>query len=81
MVRIPNVDGNGEAVLGWIAHSSYLGAIPREQRVRGIRARAGNIQIGGDAVFRRPLYRGTPQPVVCGGIARPGLTNHSQRQA
>ena len=50
-VRIPGVDGNGEAVLGWIAHSSYLGTIPKEQRVRGIRARVGNIQIGGEAVF------------------------------
>ena len=51
VVRMPSVDGNGEAVLGWIAHSSYLGAIPKEQRVRGIRARVGNIQIGGEAVF------------------------------
>ena len=51
VVRIPSVDGNGEAVVGWIAHSSYLGAIPSEQRVRGIRARVGNIQIGDDAVF------------------------------
>ena len=52
VIRIPSVDGNGEAVVGWIAHSSYLGAIPGEQRVRGIRARVGNIQIGDDAVFR-----------------------------
>ena len=51
MVRIPSVDHNGEAAVGWIAHSSYLGAIPKEQRVRGIRARVGNIQIGGEAVF------------------------------
>ena len=51
VVRLPSVDGNGDAVLGWVAHSSYLGAIPREQRVRGIRARVGNIQIGDEAVF------------------------------
>ena len=50
-VRISSVDGRGEAAVGWIAHSSYLGAIPKEQRVRGIRARVGNIQIGGEAVF------------------------------
>ena len=50
-VRLPSVDGNGDAVLGWVAHSPYLGAIPREQRVRGIRARVGNIQIGDEAVF------------------------------
>ena len=51
VVRIPSVDDTGEAAVGWVAHSSYLGAIPKEQRVRGIRARVGNIQIGGEAVF------------------------------
>ena len=51
VVRLPSVDGSCDAVLGWIAHSSYLGAVPREQRVRGIRARVGNIQIGDEAVF------------------------------
>lgn len=50
-VRIPSVDGNGEAALGWVAHSSYLGALPKKLRVRGIRARMGNIQIGGENVF------------------------------
>ncbi|MCY4617143.1 MAG: ATP-binding protein [Chloroflexi bacterium] len=50
-VRIPSVDDTGEAAIGWIAHSSYLGAIPRHGRLRGIRARVGNIQIGGEAVF------------------------------
>ena len=51
VVRMPSIDGSGEAVIGWVAHSPYLGAIPRDQRVRGIRARVGNIQIGGEAVF------------------------------
>ncbi len=51
VVHIPSIEGNGEAALGWIAHSPYLGAIPREQRLRGIRARVGNIQIGGETVF------------------------------
>lgn len=50
-VRVQNIDGNGEAAVGWIAHSSYLGAIPKNQRVRGIRARVGNIQVGSEAVF------------------------------
>ncbi len=50
-VRIPSADGNGYAAVGWVAHSSYLGAIPKQQRIRGIRARLGNIQIGGEAVF------------------------------
>ena len=51
VVRIPSVDGDDEAAVGWIAHTSYLGAIPKQQRVRGIRARVGNIQIGGEGVF------------------------------
>ena len=51
VVRIPSVDGLGNAVTGWVAHSPYLGAVPKEQRVRGIKARVGNIQIGGEAVF------------------------------
>ena len=50
-IRIPSADGNGYAAVGWVAHSPYLGAIPKEQRIRGIRARLGNIQIGGEAVF------------------------------
>ncbi len=51
VVRIPRVDEAGDAAVGWVAHSSYLGAIPKEQRVRGIRARVGNIQVGGEAAF------------------------------
>ena len=50
-VRIPSVDDTGDAAIGWVAHSSYLSAIPKNQRVRGIRARVGNIQIGSEAVF------------------------------
>ena len=51
MVRVPSVDGHGEAAIGWIAHSSYLGAIPKHQRIRGVRARVGNVQIGDETVF------------------------------
>ena len=50
-VRVPSIDGRGDAVVGWIAHSSYLGAIPRGNRIRGIRARQGNIQVGDERVF------------------------------
>ena len=50
-VRIPSMDGRGEAAVGWIAHSSYLGAIPKPSGVRGMRARVGNIQIGDERVF------------------------------
>ena len=52
----PAVDGDKDAAIGWIAHSSYLGAIPKELGVRGLRLREGNIQIGGDDVLD-PLFR------------------------
>ena len=47
-VRIPAADNDTEAAIGWVAHSSYLGAIPKDLGVRGIRIREGNIQIGGE---------------------------------
>lgn len=49
--RIPTAEGNGVAAVGWIAHSSYLGAIPKDIGIRGIRARCGNIQVGDETVF------------------------------
>ena len=50
-VRVPSLDGRGDAAIGWIAHSSYLGAIPKATRIRGVRARVGNIQVGNERVF------------------------------
>ena len=50
-VHVPSVDGRGEAAIGWIAHSSYFGAIPKGNRIRGMRARVGNIQVGDEKVF------------------------------
>ena len=50
-ILIPSVDRTRDAAVGWIAHSSYLGAIPKKLQIRGIRARVGNIQIGDEAVF------------------------------
>ena len=50
-INIPAADGNGRAAVGWVAHSTYRGVIPKEARVRGIRVRAGNIQIGDEAIF------------------------------
>ena len=50
-IHIPSVDRIRDAAVGWIAHSSYLGAIPKEIHIRGIRARVGNIQIGDETVF------------------------------
>ena len=49
-IHLSSLDGKVSAV-GWIAHSSYLGMIPRDAGIRGIRARNGNIQIGEETVF------------------------------
>ena len=50
-VHIPSVDRIRDAAVGWIAHSSYLGAIPKGPHIRGIRTRVGNIQIGDETIF------------------------------
>jgi len=50
-VRVPSIDSQQDAAIGWIGHSSYLGAIPKANRIRGIRARLGNIQVGDERVF------------------------------
>ena len=50
-IHIPSVNGNSRAAVGWVAHSSYLGAIPKKTGLRGVRVRAGNIQIGDESVF------------------------------
>lgn len=50
-VRIPSLNGNNAAAVGWVLHSSYLGAIPKRLGIRGIRARMGNIQIGDETTF------------------------------
>ena len=52
-IRIPALDSERSAAVGWIAHTPYLGAIPKVAGVRGIRARYGNIQIGDESVFDR----------------------------
>ena len=49
--QIPDVEGHRVSAIGWLAHSGYLGAIPKALRLRGIRARCGDIQVGGDTVF------------------------------
>ena len=50
-IKIPALGGRGHAAAGWLAHSSYLGAFRKALGVRCLRARAGNIQIGNEAVF------------------------------
>ena len=50
-VKIPALGDKEYVAIGWIAHTSYRGAIPKEPGVRCLRARMGNIQIGGESVF------------------------------
>lgn len=49
-VRIDDPD-LGTVAVGWILHHNYLGAIAAEREVRGLRARIGDIQVGGPDVF------------------------------
>ena len=55
-VRVPALDEERAAAVGWIAHSPYFGAIPKGAGIRGIRARYGDIQVGDEGVFD-PLFR------------------------
>ncbi|MCY4260951.1 MAG: ATP-binding protein [Rhodobacteraceae bacterium] len=41
----------GMAAIGWRIHHDYLGAIPPHSCLRGLRARIGNIQVGGERLF------------------------------
>lgn len=48
---IPRLDEDHPAAVVWLAHTSYAGSIPQRLGIRGLRARAGNIQIGTDNIF------------------------------
>ena len=53
-IKIPalsGLKGTNHTAVGWLAHSSYLGALPKTPSVRGVRVRAGNIQVGHETVF------------------------------
>ena len=50
-IKIPAPDNEEYAAVGWIAHSSYLGALRKSFGIRGLRARVGNIQVGDDKTF------------------------------
>ncbi len=60
LLTIPSLEGGSPAAKGWILHHDYLGAIPRELGVRGLRLRRGNIQVGDDAtlndLFSEPRF-------------------------
>lgn len=50
-IRIAGIGAQECAAIGWIAHTAYRGAIAKSCGVRGIRARVGNMQVGGEDVF------------------------------
>ncbi len=58
-IEIPGISGD-VAACGWIAEHSYHGAIPKRELIKGIRLRAGNIQVGSDGivseVFKEPRF-------------------------
>ncbi len=53
---IPQVDQGHPAAVLWLAHTPYAGSISRRLSIRGLRARAGNIQIGSDGVFEHLFH-------------------------
>lgn len=50
IVRVPGIDGD-TAAIGWILHHDYEGAVPTGTLVKGLRLRAGNIQVGDHALL------------------------------
>lgn len=50
-IEIPALGGEKFAAVGWVAHTSYAGALPVHARIRGLRARVGNIQVGDETAF------------------------------
>lgn len=49
-IEAPSVDG-GLGAVGWVAHHDYEGAINPATRVRGLRVRVGDVQIGESGVL------------------------------
>ena len=45
VIEIPSVDGEIAAV-GWVLHHEYEGAVPTATLVKGLRLRAGDLQVG-----------------------------------
>lgn len=51
---LPATDG-GIAAVGWVLHHDYEGAVPSAARVKGLRLRVGNVQVG-DGVLLEELF-------------------------
>lgn len=50
LIEIPGIDGE-VAAIGWVLHHEYEGAIPTGTLVKGLRLRAGNVQVGEHALL------------------------------
>ena len=57
LIEIPSIDGK-VAAIAWVLQHEYEGAVPTETLVKGLRMRAGNIQVG-DRVLLEELF---PEP-------------------
>jgi hypothetical protein len=44
--ELAGVDGDGVGAIAWILHHEYVGALPSKALLKGIRLRAGNMQVG-----------------------------------
>lgn len=55
IVEIRDADDELSAV-GWIAHHSYSGSLPKKLGVAGVRLRVGNIQVGDESILA-PLFQ------------------------
>ena len=80
-IRVAGVGGRACAALGWIAHTPYRGAITKSWGMRGIRARVGNIQIGGEDVFAH-LFSEERYNRWCIGevhVLEPGIVPNARR--
>ena len=53
---IPQLDHDRPAAVLWLAHTPYGGSISQRLAIRGLRARAGNIQIGSDDIFEHLFH-------------------------
>ena len=50
-IKIVGLGERKYSAIGWVAHTSYGGAIRKDSGVRCLRARVGNAQIGGENLF------------------------------
>ena len=80
-IAVPALGVDGHSAIGWVAHSSYQGAIPARAGIRGLRMRAGNIQIGDERVCD-PLFPETRFNRWCVGeihVIDPRLVPNARR--